>query len=76
MRVRVELSLRKGLHDPTMSSFIIFQCPETGFNVQTRIIREQPRPGDGKFYEPFSCPICTRTHLIDPVTGKVLGASE
>jgi hypothetical protein len=56
-----------------MSGFIIFRCPETGFNVQTRIPREERKPDAATAYEPFVCPVCTRTHLIDPVTGRTLG---
>jgi predicted RNA-binding Zn-ribbon protein involved in translation (DUF1610 family) len=60
-----------------MSGFVIFRCPDTGFNVQTRIPRaEQQKPDSAKAYESFSCPVCTRTHLIDPVTGRVLGQPD
>jgi hypothetical protein len=56
-----------------MSAFVIFRCPDTGFNVQTLIPRQEQGPDGTKAYEPFSCPVCTRTHLIDPVTGRALG---
>jgi hypothetical protein len=59
-----------------MSGFIIFRCPDTGFNVQTRIPRAEPAPDNATAYEPFACPICTRTHLIDPVTGRTLGQRD
>ena len=56
-----------------MSGFVIFRCPDTGFNIQTRIPRAEQGPDKATVYEPFTCPVCTRTHLIDPVTARALG---
>jgi len=56
-----------------MSGFVIFRCPDTGFNVQTRIPRQEQRPDGATAYEAFSCPVCARMHLIDPVTGRAIG---
>lgn len=56
-----------------MSGFVIFRCPDTGFNVQTRIPREERSSDTAKAYVPFTCPVCTRTHLIDPVAGRAIG---
>jgi hypothetical protein len=52
----------------------IYRCPSTGLNVQD-FAADDPE-GDDEAYEPVICTACTRVHLVDPKTGKVLGADE
>jgi hypothetical protein len=33
-------------------------------------------PTEGETYQPITCTICTRLHLVDPKTGRVLGIDE
>jgi hypothetical protein len=53
----------------------VYRCPNTGLNVQGWVA-DDPTEGDGEgeTYAAISCTICTRVHLVDPKTGKVLGA--
>ena len=53
----------------------VYRCPNTGFNVQGWVA-DDPTEREGETYQPITCTICTRVHLIDPKTGKVLGADE
>ncbi len=48
---------------------IVFKCPQTGLNVQHLLTDE---PGD-RTHVSVSCPACTRFHLIERATGKLLG---
>ena len=52
-----------------MDRQIVFKCPQTGMNVQHRL-GEEPA---GHTHISVSCPACTRLHLIDRTTGKLLG---
>jgi len=56
-----------------MATHFVFRCPDTGLNVQGFIADD---PADDNMFEPVICTACTRTHLINPKTGKVLGADE
>ena len=53
-----------------MADLIVFECPDTGLNVQTHLEKQQRL--DGRSFEAFSCPACTRVHFIDLTTGKPL----
>jgi hypothetical protein len=57
-----------------MATFI-FRCPNTGFKVQGWVA-DDPTEGETDDYEAMPCTICTRTHLVNPKTGKVLGIDE
>ena len=69
-----------------MSGFI-YRCPVTGLNVQGWLSSERPSgnewsigrdpsgPDDNTF-ETVVCPVCARIHLVNPKTGKTLGADE
>ncbi|SPP91633.1 hypothetical protein [Bradyrhizobium vignae] len=48
---------------------IVFKCPQTDLNVQHRLTDEP----DDRTHVSVSCPACTRLHLIDRTTGKLLG---
>jgi hypothetical protein len=54
-----------------MERQIVFKCPQTGLNVQHRLT-EAPEDG-AEIHVSVPCPACTRLHLINPVTGKLLG---
>ncbi|WGR75375.1 MULTISPECIES: hypothetical protein [unclassified Bradyrhizobium] len=51
-----------------MADFIVFQCPQTGMNVQTHL-EKQPKL-QGRSFEAFTCPACTRVHFIDLASGR------
>jgi len=50
-----------------------YRCPNTGLNVQGFIADD---PGDDGSYVPVTCIICTRVHLVDPRSGKVVGVDD
>ena len=54
---------------------ILFHCP----NVQVKVqgwIADDPDLEDGENFEPVICAACTRTHMINPKSGKVLGQAH
>jgi len=51
----------------------VYRCPNTGMNVQGWVA-DDPTEGEDKTYAAITCTICTRLHLVNPKTGKVLGA--
>ena len=51
-----------------MADLIVFRCPQTGMNVQTHLEKRQAL--EGRSFESFTCPACTRLHFIDLATGK------
>jgi len=53
----------------------VFRCPNTGLNVQGWIA-EDPAEADREHYETVICTACTRPHLVNPRTGRVLGADK
>ncbi len=55
-----------------MASFL-YRCPNTGQTVQGWSAEEVT---DDDAYESVTCLACTRVHLINPKTGKVLGEEE
>jgi len=56
-----------------MAAFL-FRCPRTNLNVQGFVADDPADDRNG--YEPVQCMACTRTHYVDPKTGKVLGEDE
>ena len=57
-----------------MAAFL-FRCPNTGMNVQGWIADDPAEVGDD-IYEPVTCAVCVRVHLVNPKTGRVLGTDE
>jgi hypothetical protein len=57
---------------------VIFRCPNTGLQVQGWIDDDPDRPiaYGGATFEAVACSVCTRTHMVNPKTGKVLGEDE
>ena len=51
---------------------VLFRCPYTGRTVQGWL-EEEVSVSD--VYVSLECPVCTRTHLVNPTTGRVLGAN-
>jgi hypothetical protein len=54
---------------------LIFRCVQTGMNVQVWLPDEAPADRADS-YESVACPACTRLHLINKITGKILGDKE
>jgi hypothetical protein len=51
----------------------LYRCPNTGLNVQG-FVTDDPTEDDA--FKPITCVVCTRVHLVNPKTGKVLGTNE
>jgi hypothetical protein len=49
----------------------LYRCPTTGYRVQGFVV-----PADSDAYEPVTCILCQRVHLVNPATGKVLGEND
>jgi hypothetical protein len=52
----------------------VFTCPATSMNVQHWLDDEQDAPENE--YEAITCPACTKVHLLNRKTGKILGQDE
>lgn len=52
----------------------LYRCPATGYDVQGYVADDASE--DEVDFHPMICPACTRTHLVNPKTGKVLGAAD
>jgi hypothetical protein len=55
-----------------MATFL-YRCPHTGVMVQAVVADPTPQ---GEVFEPVICIACTRVHLVNPKTGKVLGGAS
>jgi hypothetical protein len=53
----------------------LYRCPDTGLNDQGWSADEPVEQADAA-YEPVTCTACTPLHLVDPKTGRVLGAED
>jgi hypothetical protein len=51
----------------------LYRCPTTGYRVQGFVAEEV---SDSDTYEALTCTACQRVHLVNPVTGKVLGGDD
>jgi len=54
---------------------ITFRCPNMGLNVHGWIA-DDPTESEAESYVPVICTACTRTHLVNRKTGRVLGADD
>ena len=52
---------------------VLFRCPYTGRTVQGWL-EEDVSVSD--VYISVECPACTRTHLVNPKSGRVLGETD
>ena len=60
---------------------VLFNCPRTGNKVQALLAEEtagtgSPHEGAGTRDQMVSCLACSGIHLVDPMDGKVPGASD
>ena len=53
----------------------LYRCPNTGLRVQGWIANDPTERGEDSF-EAVTCLACGRVHLVNPQTGKVLGAND
>jgi hypothetical protein len=53
----------------------VFLCPHTGQPVQGWFADDGSENG-GDTYESVTCLACNQLHMVNPRTGKVLGADE
>jgi hypothetical protein len=53
----------------------LYRCPNTGQNVQ-RWSADEVTTDDDNGYQSFQCLACTRVHLVNLKTGKVLGEED
>jgi hypothetical protein len=59
-----------------MATGFVYRCPNTGLNVQGWVA-DDPTEGEAEaFYQSVACTACARIHLIDPKTGRIVGADE
>ncbi len=57
-----------------MARTFLYRCPNTGQTVQGWSADEVTKQDDT--YQLFACIACTRVHLVNLKTGKVLGEDE
>jgi hypothetical protein len=60
-------------YDRAMAPFL-FQCPNTGLNVQSWSAEEIV--ADSEIYLTTECLACRRVHLVNPTSGRVLGSED
>jgi transposase-like protein len=53
---------------------LVYRCPATGLNVQDFVAEEVSNLDIS--YISLHCPICSRSHLVNPATGKSPGETE
>jgi hypothetical protein len=53
-----------------MAAFI-YRCPATGYNVQGFVADDPTNVSEGVF-QPVTCTVCARVHLVNPKTGGLL----
>ena len=58
-----------------MARTFLYRCPNTGQNVQAWFA-DEVTPYDDNSYQSFQCIACSRVHLVNVKTGKVLGAED
>jgi hypothetical protein len=57
-----------------MADLIVFRCPQTGMNVQTHLEKQQRQ--EGRIFESFPCPACTRLHFLDLASGQPMSREK
>jgi hypothetical protein len=50
----------------------LYRCPNTGLSVQGWRA-DEVSPDEADSYEAVTCIACQQLHLVNPVTGEVLG---
>jgi hypothetical protein len=56
-----------------ISTTLLYRCPNTDRTVQGWPADEVTDDNDEDTYQSFECTFCTRAHLVNLKTGKVLG---
>ena len=51
---------------------VVFRCPATGLKVQG-LVADEMMSEAADYYVSIECTACTRSHLVNPENGKVLG---
>lgn len=54
----------------------IYRCPYTGLNVQGWVADDPELAEADATYVSVTCVACTRMHLVNPSTEKVLGSED
>ena len=67
-----EILFLKG--EPNQVILFIYRCPNTGYRVQGFVADDTS--DDAKDCQSITCLACQGVHLVDPTTGKVLGAED
>jgi hypothetical protein len=70
--------LKYEVADPDHGSImatVLFLCPSTGYRVQGWFA-DNGSEDSGEMYEVVTCLACRQIHMVNPRTGKVLGADE
>jgi hypothetical protein len=57
-----------------MATFL-YRCPNTGLKVQGWVA-DDPTEGEAETFEAVTCAAYTGLHMVNPKTGRVLGADE
>jgi len=53
----------------------LYRCPATGLKVQGWVADDPERQAETTF-ESLTCLACTRLHMVNPSTGRVLGGDD
>ena len=59
-----------------MARTFLYRCPNTAQTVQGWSADEVTDDKGDDTYQSFACAACTRVHLVNLKTGKVLGEEE
>jgi hypothetical protein len=57
-----------------MATTLLYRCPATRQKVQAWFAEDGSE--NGEHYETVTCTACSLVHLVNPKTGKMLGADE
>jgi hypothetical protein len=55
---------------------ILYFCPTTRLKVQALLPEDGFEEGNGETFVTVVCLACRQTHLVNPKTGKTVGATE
>jgi hypothetical protein len=58
-----------------MKAFL-YECPTQGLQVQGWVEEENSSHAESNHYIAVKCPLCTRTHFVNPGTGHALGSDR
>jgi hypothetical protein len=74
---RFDLDQNAGEALPSIGSMPVFlyRCPNTGLKVQGWVA-DDPKPQTDATYEAVTCTACTRVHMVNPSTERVLGSDD